>query len=303
MKRKSKINRVSYLYIGMISVLLTVASCASTNVRKPNTKVPEMYSYSDTKDSTNSADVNWKTFFADSNLVSLIDTALANNQELNIVMQEIIIAQNEIRARKGEYLPFVNVGGAGGVDKKARYTPLGASEATTEIEPGKDMPEPVPDVAIAAYASWEIDIWRKLRNAKKAAAKRYLGSVEGKNFLVTNLISEIANTYYELLALDNQLEIVKKNIEIQTNALEIVKLQKQSARVTELAVRKFQAQVLNTKSLQFNIQQMIIEEENKINFLIGRFPQPVQRSTSTFKDLDPDSVMIGDSVSVVSKSS
>ena len=111
--------------------------------------------------------------------------------------------------------------------------------------------------------------------------------------MVTNLIAEIANSYYELLALDNQLEIVNQNIEIQQNALNIVKLQKEAARVTELAVRKFQAEVLNTRSLQFDIQQQIVETENKINFLVGRFPQPVVRSSKTFVDMVPKSIQAG----------
>ena len=149
------------------------------------------------------------------------------------------------------------------------------------------MPEPLQDYAVGAYATWEIDIWNKLHNAKKAAVSRYLSSVEGKNFTVTNMIAEIANSYYELLALDNQLAIVKQNIDIQTNALEIVKLQKLAARVNELAVRRFEAQVLNTKGLQYTIQQKITETENRINFLVGRFPQPVERSSVTFSNLTP----------------
>lgn len=122
---------------------------------------------------------------------------------------------------------------------------------------------------------------------------RYLASIEGKNFMVTNLISEIANSYYELLALDNQLAIVQQNIEIQNNAYEIVKYQKEAARVTELAVRRFQAQVLNTKSLQFGIQQNIIEIENRINFLVGRFPQRVERDVNAFGNLIPKSINAG----------
>ena len=122
---------------------------------------------------------------------------------------------------------------------------------------------------------------------------RYLGSVEGKNFMVTNLIAEIANSYYELLALDNELAIVKQNIEIQNNAFEIVKYQKTAARVTELAVRRFEAQVLNTKSLQYGIQQDIIEVENRINFLVGRFPQKVERNPNAFVDLMPKAVQAG----------
>src|SRR5690606_29539093 len=107
---------------------------------------------------------------------------------------------------------------------------------------------------------------------------RYLGSLEGRNFLVTNLVAEIAENYYELQSLDRQLEIVDGYVELQQNALKVVKLQKESAKATELAVRKFEAEVLLTKSMRFDIKQQIVETENRINFLVGRFPQEVKRN-------------------------
>ncbi|WP_298741498.1 TolC family protein [uncultured Chitinophaga sp.] len=249
--------------------------------------------YNDSQDSTNTATVKWREYFTDPYLTALIDTALKNNQELNITLQEIAIARNEVKARKGEYLPFIGVRGSAGLEKVGRYTSRGASEATTDIKPGKEMPDPLPDFLVGLYANWEVDIWNKLHNAKKAAVARYLSTVEGRNFLVTNLIAEIANSYYELLALDNQLDIVKQNIEIQSNALEIVKQQKEAARTTELAVKKFEAEVLNTRSLQFNIQQQIIETENKINFLVGRYPQPIQRDAQALSNAVPAAIHAG----------
>ncbi|MBE7179452.1 MAG: TolC family protein, partial [Mucilaginibacter polytrichastri] len=225
-------------------------------------KAPGMFDNGGTQDTTNEAKLKWNQYFTDQNLTTLIDTALKNNQELNITMQEILVSQNEIKARKGEYLPFLGVKGAAGFDKPGRYTSQGALEESTEIAPGKKFPDPLPDYLLGIQATWEIDIWNKLHNAKKAAISRYLSSVEGKNFMVTNLIAEIANSYYELLALDNQLKIVKKNIDIQNNALRIVRIQKEAARVTELAVRRFEAQVLKTRSMQYEIQQQITETEN-----------------------------------------
>jgi outer membrane protein TolC len=111
--------------------------------------------------------------------------------------------------------------------------------------------------------------------------------------MVTNLVAEIANSYYELMTLDNQLEILKNNIQIQQNALEIVKLEKVAARVTELAVRRFEAEVLKNQSRQFYIQQQIVETENRINFLVGRFPRPVQRNSQNFTTLVPDTIYSG----------
>lgn len=292
MKNMNKITKIKYA--GLACVFLGLASCKTPAVvsKEENKNVPEVYATA-SQDSINAAKLNWKQYFIDSYLNNLIDIALKNNQELNITLQEIEIARNEIRARKGEYLPFVGVNAGADIDKVGRYTSKGSSEATTEIMPGKETPDPLPNLGFGLSASWEIDIWNKLHNAKKSAVSRYLATVEGKNFVVTNLIAEIANSYYELLALDNQLSIVNQNIEIQSNALAVVKLQKESARVTELAVRRFEAQLLSTKSLQFSIQQQITETENKINFLLGRFPQPIERERLAFENLKPATIHAG----------
>lgn len=285
--------KVIYSPLAVLLFAAAVVACKTpqTAQRTENKNVPA--SYNGSQDTQNTAAMVWKEYYKDPNLDSLINTALKNNQELNITMQEIEVAKSEVRIRKGEYLPFVGLRAGAGADKASRNTTQGALEHNIEIVPGRENPEPLGDFTIGAYANWEIDIWKKLRNAKKAAVNRYLSSVEGKNFMVTNLISEIANSYFELLALDNQLEIVKQNIEIQNNAFEIVKLQKESARVTELAVRRFEAQVLNTKSLQYEIQQKIVEAENRINFLVGRFPQPVARSAQSFSGFVPNTIAAG----------
>lgn len=282
-----------YKYIFISCLCLTYAACKvpALSTKTENRNVPTRYS--DNSDTTNSAGIVWRAYFSDPYLVALIDTALHNNQELNITMQEIEIARNEIRVRKGEYLPFVGIKGGVGVDKVGRYTSQGASEATTDIKPGKEMPEPLPDFLVAAYATWEIDIWNKLHNAKKAAVTRYLSTVEGRNFMITTLIAEIANSYYELLALDNQLQIVQQNIDIQNNALSIVRMQKEATRVTELAVRKFEAEVYYTQSLQYEIQQRITETENRIRFLTGQFPGPVARNSQAFYQALPNEVHAG----------
>jgi outer membrane protein, multidrug efflux system len=294
MKMNKMVKKIIYSSLVATMVALSFTSCKTPSIaeKAENKNVPGAYANGN-QDSINSATVKWKEFFTDPYLTQLIDNALQNNQELNITMQEIQIAQNEIRARKGEYLPFVGLQAGGGVDKVSRNTPNGALEHNIDIVPGKENPEPLGDLRFGAYANWEIDTWNKLHNAKKAAVSRYLSTVEGRNFMVTNLVSEIASSYYELLALDSQLQIVKQNIEIQGNALQIVKLQKESARVTELAVKRFEAQVLNTKSLQYTIEQQIVETENRINFLVGRFPQPVERSTQPFTELVPQTIHAG----------
>lgn len=278
--------------IGTIAIVLSLSSCLpALKVREARTTPPSAYGAS--TDTTDIAAIPWQQFHVDPYLRTLIDSALANNQELNIVLQEVAMAKNEVRARKGEYLPFVDITAAAGTEKVGEFTRNGAVEHNLPIHENKDFPEPLPDFMIGAHASWELDIWKKLRNAKKAATMRYLGTVEGRNFMVTHLVAEIASSYYELMALDNQLEILRSNIAIQQDALQIVKLEKQAAKVTELAVRRFEAEVLKNRSNQFDIQQRIVETENRINYLVGRYPQPVSRSSALFSSLKPDSIYAG----------
>lgn len=282
-----------------IATFLVLASIAwSCNVPEKvllpvSQTLPDQYEPLLATDSTNIATISWRAYFDDPNLIALIDSALQNNQELNILLQEIQVSQNEVLEREGEYLPFVRLGAGIGAEKPGRYTRAGAVEEQLDIEPEKAFPEPLGDFQLGAVATWEVDIWRKLRNAKDAAQLRYLAATEGRNFLVTNLVAEISETYYELLALDNLLKIINDNLLLQQDALSKVKLQKENARATQLAVNRFEAQLLNTRNLQYAIKQQITEAENRINFLAGRYPSEVARNPQSFMDMPLDSIQAG----------
>ena len=285
-------NKIWLLLPLALGILATGCKVPAVVTKTSNVVLPNTFGQGRT-DSTSMATLPVKTFFSDQNLLNLIDSALQNNQELNITLQEIEIARNEILMRKGAILPNVRTGGGIGLEKVGRYTSQGAGDASTEIKPGKEVPEVLFDYAPGVFANWEADIWKKLRNAKKAAVTRFLATSEGRNFVVTNLVAEIATSYYELLSLDAQLQIVRQNIDLQKNALQTVKAQKEGAMATELGVKKFEAEVLASQGLEFEIQQQIKEAENRINLLVGRFPQPVQRSQSDFLSIDPAQIRAG----------
>jgi outer membrane protein, multidrug efflux system len=287
-------NKSFYHIFGYVFILFSLWGCIPSQytTRNENKSVPESYANL-SQDTLNVATQNWREYFADNNLTALIDTALKNNQELSVVLQEIEVSNNETLARRGAYLPFLNVGVGAGVDKTGRYTRLGAVEEQLSVAPGTAFPKPLQDYTVGASVSWEIDIWGKLRNAEKAAVLRYLASIEGKNFMVTHLIAEISEAYYELMALDNVLDIIEKNIDIQSKALNVIKQQKEFAKVTQLAVNRFQAQLLNTQNRQFAIKQKIVETENRINFLTARFPKPIARNSDRFLGLKLDSLHAG----------
>lgn len=292
MARKRARSSVAALVGACLLASACVPALTDTKAREPNKVTPQNFGASSGATKAAGSKVNagarsWRDFFPDPQLAGLIDTALKNNQELNAQLQEMLIAKYEIMAARGEYMPKLSAGVGAGVDKVSEYSSQGVSDEA------HDVANPLQDYRLGFSASWEVDIWKRLRNAAKAAAMRYLATLDGRNFVITGLVAEISGSYYELMALDNQLGVLKNNIEIQQNALEVMKLEKAAARVTQLAVQRFEAEVLKNQSKRFRIEQQIIETENRINFLVGRFPQPVARSSDQFNQPLPEVIEAG----------
>jgi multidrug efflux system outer membrane protein len=275
------------------SFLLVLPSCRIPCLREapPGPNLPETFNGRVSAD--NSAEVAVPEFFQDPNLISLIDEALVGNQQLKILAEDIQIANNEVLARRGAYLPFFNFGGRAAVASPSLYTPEGALENQLQSVPGLGFPNPLPDFMIGTEVSWQVDIWRKLRNARDAAALRYLGTTEGRNYIVTRIVAEVAENYYGLMALDKRLEVLDSVILLQEKSLDIARARKDAARGTELPVQRFLAEVRRNNSEKLIIQQDIVEAENRINFLLGRFPMPVERSTAIYIDLNMHTLSLG----------
>ncbi|GIV28707.1 MAG: RND transporter [Bacteroidia bacterium] len=284
------------LWMLIIVLIIVIQSCVVPpyTQKSENRYLPDKYLASNVSgDTLNSADIRWDKFFSDTTLVKLVEIALQNNQELNILTQEIRIAQNDVRFRKAQYLPFLGLMAGAALDKPGRYTFNGAVEENVLLTEDKKFPDPFSNLMLGVNFSWEIDIWKKLRNSKKAAMYKYLATREGRNFMQTRLVAEVAETYYELLALDNELEITQNYVDILNNAFEIVKQEKAAARTTELAVKRFEAEVLKNKSKIYYIRQQIVQKENQLNYLLGHFPQPIQRNSKLFMDIVPQQVLNG----------
>jgi NodT family efflux transporter outer membrane factor (OMF) lipoprotein len=244
-------------------------------------------------DGDSSGRIRWCEFFDDPRLVYLINQALIGNQELKILAEDVQIALNEVQARSGAYLPFLSLGGRAGVAKSSVFSPMGAAERGLQFRPGGNFPDPLPEFLAASNVTWEIDIWRRLRNAKDAACLRYLATNEGRNYVITRLVAEVADKYYELLALDNRMLILDKTIEIQQQSLKIANHLKDAGRGTELAVQRFNAEVAKNQSEKFIIQQEIVEVENRINFLTGQFPKPLERESVDYLELNLHALSAG----------
>lgn len=283
----------SLLMVMSVWLLLIACKLPVISMKDTNMSFPSSYNSISSDDTISAGTIAWRKYFNDPLLIRLIDTALHNNQELQIVLQEIEMGKNEIKARRGEYLPFVNAGFATGLEKSGQYTRNGAVDEALEIKEGRKFPKPLPDVLLAANASWELDVWKKLRNAKKSAVLSYLASIEGKNFMVTQLVSEIASAYYELQTFDNLLYILNSSIEIQSNTLSVIRKEKDAAKVSQLAVNRFEAQLLNTQNLQYSIRQQIVETENRIHFLSGKYPSKIERTIMLNNSIFPEAFSAG----------
>ncbi len=253
--------------------------------RAPNRAVPD--TFAGLSDTSSSGLIPWRDFFQDAHLVALVDAALQNNQELNIAIQETVVANAEAMARRGEYLPKVGFGVGSGDERAGKFTSQGQSDERSGIGPHLGKHE------FGLYAAWEIDVWGRLRNLANAASRRYLASVEGRNFMVTRLVAEIASNYYELLALDRRLRVVTDTIALQERAVELARAQFLAGRATSVAPARFEATLRAMQSSQFAIQQRIVETENQLNFLAGRFPKQIERTSTNFLSLQPAAMAVG----------
>lgn len=266
--------------------------------KKKTFNVPNKYETSQLPqddESLNSADsaatISWRQFFADPHLISLIETALANNQEFNIAIQDIEIAANEVKEKQSEYLPKVGLGAGGSYIRPSENTPEGVLD---KIVQRGFYRNPDFNLNLGPSLTWEVDIWKRLRNAKEAARLRMTAQYEVRNFLISRLVTEIALNYYELMALDTSLKILDQNIKIQEAAFLKVQLLKRYAKSNQLAVNRFEAQLNKTKSQRAETSQSIIEKENRLKFLSGKYDdKPILRNSDQLMSMQVDELQTG----------
>lgn len=293
---------------GACGAVLILAGCIpALRAPLPAQPVPQGFNlpqgFPGATDTENSARVPARDFFTDPKLTTLIDQALAGNLQLKILFEDIQIADNEIMRRRGAYLPFFSLGTSASLRKLSLYT-LEGSDVYSNALPGFPPPLPgtatttfpnplgnffVPDVAI----SWQIDIWRQLRNARDAQIQRWMGATDARNYFVTRVVAQIAENYYTLMALDARMLNLDSVIAIQQQSLKIAQARMAAARSTALGVQRFLAEVRKNQSEKRILNQEIIETENRINFLVGRYPQRVERSSARFIDLTLPRLSVG----------
>ncbi|RCW90279.1 efflux transporter outer membrane subunit [Winogradskyella arenosi] len=228
-------------------------------------------------DSVSIAEVSWKDLFTDPYLQQYIEEGLQNNMDVRIAIQQMIAAEAYAKQGKAGFMPTLSVG--------PNYTHQEYSENSqfgTIFSGGLDTYD------ITANLSWEADVWGKIRSGKRASQAEYLQNVAAHQAVKTQLISSIANTYYNLLALDAQLEVTKKTIETRASGVETIKALKDAGQVTQVAVDQNIAQYNSAKALQVDIEMAIFKAENTLSILLGRTPQELERSPLQTQKIDQE---------------
>lgn len=282
--------QINHIKQGIILFLLvTLSACkVGEDALKTDLVIPKTYEDRseliaiDSVKKNAEAPMEWRTFFTDPILVQLIDSALVNNPDLQIALQRVQHARAGVQYTKGIRLPELGINLGTGIRRFGDYTIDGVgnydTQFSTNLNDKQQLPNPVPDFYAGVYSSWEIDLWGKLKSKKKAALSRFLAEEQGKNLVLTNLVSEVAQHYYYLMLLDRKRAIIEENILLQESALEVIGLQKDIGKSNQLAIELITAKVLESRALVMEVDQEIIREENTLNFLLGRYPQPVLRS-------------------------
>jgi len=282
--KKQQIKTAAVIVVGLICF----SSCSiRKDVDLKSIPVPEHFAGAAQKDTLLSdtstmGKLSWREFFKDEYLLELIDTALKNNPDMQQALYRVEIARANMRLNKNALFPSIEAVAEAGLRKFGFYTMDGIGNYDTNfsdnLKEDEKLPDPLPDYFLGIKASWEIDVWGKLKNRKKAALARFLASYEGKKLVQTQLVAEVATAYFELLALDNELSILEKNIHLQQESYELIQVQKEGGRADELGVQQMRAILANSKSRKEAVLQQINAKENEINFLCGRFSIPISRS-------------------------
>jgi multidrug efflux system outer membrane protein len=303
--------RKIYLAALILSGMSWIASCrvaapADLPAEKP---LPVKFSpatdpSSNGNDTVSAGTINWKQFYTDTLLLALIDTVLKNNPDQLVALQRVEIMNQLVRQRRAALLPSFQGVLHGGLDRFGEYTMNGVGNWDMNLSPNlsKDqlVPNPVPDLFVGIRSQWEIDIWGKLKSQKKAAIARLMAAESGRKYLTTQLVAQVASLYYELAAGDIELDIIRNNIELQQKALEVVKIQKEGGRATELAVQQFEAQLYRTQALEWAVKQNIVAIENQLSVLANQYDTPVKRQKFSIQDISPSPLPVGLPATVLS---
>lgn len=269
----------------LFGILIFLSAChISKDIHAPLNDIPASYRNSNATDTETVATLPWQKLFKEPVLQTLIDSALANNLDMQLAIKNMDIARHSLAQARMSLVPVVglNVGASGTIPSKNSL-----NGSLTEQFLGTNHIE---DYTANLALSWEADIWGKVRNRKRAALAAYLQTAEAKKAVQTGIISMVSQTYYSLLMLDEQLRIARKNAALTDSTVRILTLQQQAGQVTALATQQAIAQRLLATQLVPQLEQDIALQENVLSILLGEYPHGIIRENRLY-DLSIPSVM------------
>lgn len=266
-----------YLLIIMSALLLS--SCKiGKKYTKPEFDMPNVF-VAYTQDSSCFADMKWWDIYADTNLRNLIDYTLENNKDMKIAVAKV----KEMAARKkinqADFFPQINAN-VYGQDEKLNYQ--GNYSTPHDIEYG-----------LKANISWELDLWGNLRWANDAAIAEYVSTIEGQKALMMSLVAEVAEIYFELIALDNELLIVKQTLSAREESVRLAKIRFEGGLTSETSYQQAKLEYAKKATLVPDLEKKIAIKENEILALSGCFPRRVVRTETLTNLVLPDTIPAG----------
>jgi outer membrane protein, multidrug efflux system len=269
-----------YNIYGLFAAALLLASCGvSKDIAAPAPDLPQNYRSAASADTTSIGDIEWKQFFPDAGLQELIGKAIAGNYDLQTAIKNIESARLLLGQSKWNNVPQANLFVTANTTIPSENSLNGLSLnnflGTSHIE----------DYNAGISLSWEADIWGKLRGRKKEALAQYLQTEEARKAIQTNLVAGVAQGYYNLLMLDAQLEIARKNLSLNENTLRIIKMQFDAGQITSLAIQQAEAQRLLAAQIVPMLEKEVTLQENALSILTGALPGTINRTAAL--DLTP----------------
>lgn len=252
-------------YLWLLPCLALIASCKVTKTyQKPLLDSVTQYRGQTLTDTGSIARLPWRTYFQDPELQELIAEGLDKNLNLKAALERITAAREAFQQSKSAFLPQLGFN-------------AGYSQARKSFTQGFGFVTTTPQYDLGIAASWEADIWGKLRSSKKAAYAALLSSEAAKDAILTQLIADIAAHYYTLLVLDRQLDILQKTVRIRNSDVETMTTLQQSNVVNGAAVVQSQANEYAAKLAIPGVKKQIRQTENALSILLARHPGAIQR--------------------------
>jgi multidrug efflux system outer membrane protein len=256
----------------------SLAGCAvGPDYERPAVPAPETWRTA-AEGAGSLADLTWSELFQDEALQSLIRVALEENKDLRLAAARVLEARAQLGVTRSEQLPQIGVTGS--------YDTRRASQVNFPNLPGVDTSKDFWKTTLDA--SFEIDLWGRLRRATEAARAELLASEEARRVVVITLVGEVAQSYFDLLDLDRELEIAKRTLASRRESLRIIRLREQEGLASELDLRRAEAELASTSAVIPDLERRIARVENGLSTLLGRNPGPIPRGTPLIvQDLPP----------------